>query len=158
MTPKGHAISTGGGMEDIMLKRGGLIALTAAALMLAPAQTEAKNKTAKAIAIAIGATALAAGIASAANGDLDEDYYSYSYGHDQGTNAAAACVHKARRQLERMGGDELVVRDVDRLDPFPNRTWKVRLRVTRYGPWGRDRAVASCRVEYDRVVGFKWED
>ncbi len=73
MTPKGHAISAGGGMEDIMLKRAGLIALTAAALMLAPAQTEAKNKTAKAIAIAIGATALAAGIASAANGDLDED-------------------------------------------------------------------------------------
>lgn len=157
MPPKGAAIQTGGGMEDIMLKRAGFIALTAVALMLAPAQLEAKNKTAKAIAIAIGATALAAGIASAANGDLDEDYYSYSYGHDQGTNAAAACAHKARRQLDRMGGDQLVVRDVDRLDPGPNRTWRVRLDVVRYGPWGRDRATAVCRVEYDRVVGFRWD-
>lgn len=157
MVSKGTAIGAGGGMEDIMLKRAGFIALTAAALMLVPAPLEAKNKTAKAVAIAIGATALVAGIASAANGDQDEDYYSYSYGHDTGTNAAAACAHKARRQLDRMGGDQLVVRDVVRLDPFAGNVWKVRLSVTRYGPWGRDRAIASCRVEYDRVVGFNYD-
>ncbi len=156
MTPKGPAIGAGGDMEVIMLKRAGLIAFTAA-LMLMPSQLEAKNKTAKAIAIAIGATALAAGIASAANGDHDEDYYSYSYGHDQGTNAAASCAHKARRQLDRMGGDQLVVRDVDRLDPGPDRSWRVRLDVVRYGPWGRDRATAVCRVEYDRVIAFQWD-
>ena len=157
MTVHGAATEAGGGMEAIMLKRAGFIALTAAALMLAAGQIEAKNKTAKAIAIAIGATALAAGIAAAANGDHDEDYYTYSYGHDRGTNAAAACAHKARRQLDRMGGDQLVVRDVDRLDPGPDRTWRVRLAVVRYGPWGRDRATAVCRVEYDRVTAFRWD-
>jgi hypothetical protein len=125
----------------------------AAALTMAPAQA---GKKAKAIAIAVGATALVAAAAAAANADRNDAYYDFSYGHTFEQNAVAACTDKAQRKTEKDGGYQLILRGVDNSKYYADGTWRVKIDLLQYGPWGRNKAKAQCVVKFDRVIDFHW--
>lgn len=134
----------------------GLAAAIAIAAWSGPADAGKKGRNI-AIGIIAGITAatVLTAAANAAQRRYQYDDYAYAPEYSPSDNAIAACLHKAYRTTRRDGGDGIDLVAVDR-NVFKGGLYRVRLIVNAYGPWGTARRGASCHIDRDRIVEWKW--
>lgn len=135
----------------------GLAAAIAIAAFSGPA--DAGKKTGRNVAIGIIAGITAATVLTAAANAAQSRYqyedYAYAPEYSPSDNAVAACLHKAYRTARRDGGDGIDLVAVDK-NTFKGGFYRVRLIVDAYGPWGTSRRSATCKIDRDRIVEWKW--
>ncbi len=134
--------------------------LTSAALALSlsstPIQAKDGEKTA-AIAGIIALGLLGAAAAKHQHRENREDYTPHPMLHED-ENASGRCMHKAERQISKVGGYSASLDRVDHVKVNDRGQTVVKMHVTGYFPAGNKTTAVRCVIEDGRILKFEHED